>query len=232
MKEKSIGVFLVGLSCVFPSACGSPTGPSGPSTLLSVNVVDPQDINAVSTFNSCVGHAYPQTNSPNSAKNYFWPNSTNFSTIDRLREYAACAGTTAQTPADLSPNEFDRGQTLHLNCDGSSTTLRYFHLNFDPGLVGHHVNAGDFMGYAALLGTGQTPYGSWQFSGNFDIAVSEQDDSRTENYFARLDATAFAAWAARGLTSISQTINAGNPTCSSYSSNVGDPGIFVFTPAR
>ena len=46
--------------------------------LLTANVVDPQSVNAVSLFNSCEGHSYPQSNSPNSAKNYFWPNSTNF----------------------------------------------------------------------------------------------------------------------------------------------------------
>jgi hypothetical protein len=30
---------------------------------------------------------------------------------------------------------------------------------------------------------------------------------------------------------VSQTM-AGNQTCSSYTSNIGDPGIFSFTPSR
>ena len=45
-------------------------------------------------------------------------------------------------------------------------------------------------------------------------------------------AAAFGAWSARGVTSVSQTVNAGNPTCTTYSANIGDRGIFVFSPLR
>ena len=213
------------------SACHGATGPGSTVPLLA-NVVDPENVNAVSTFHSCVGHAYPEQNSPNSGKNYFWPNSTNFSTTNLLREYAACDGTTGQTSADLSADQQDRGQTLHLNCDNSSTALRYFHLNFDPGMVGRHVRAGDFLGYASMLGTGQSPSAIWQYSSAFDIAVSDGDDRNTENYFATLSASAFAAWGPRGLTSVSQTLTPGNPTCSGYSADIGNPDIFLLTPVR
>jgi hypothetical protein len=221
-------VSAVALVCVASAACNSSTE-SNP-VLLTANIVDPQSVNAVSMFNSCAGHAYPEQNSPNSGKNYFWPNSTNFSTTGILKEYAACDGTATQVSDDLDPNEMDRGQTLHLYCDKSSTALRYFHVVFAPGLVGQHVSAGDFLGYASMLGTGQTPSTTWQNSSNFDIAVSEQDDSRTEDYFAKLSPAALAAWSARGLASVSQTINRANPACSTFTSGIGSPDVFSFAP--
>ena len=190
-------------------------------------------VNAVSKFNSCVGHAFPQPNSPNSGKNYFWPTSANFNSTDQLRLYAACDGTTGQNNDDTndpSPSATSRGPSIHLFCDNSSTGLRYFHINVTPGTLGQHVKAGDFLGYAVMLGTGQTPAATWPFSSNFDIAVIEGDDSVTVDYFAKLTASAFAAWAPRGLTFLSQTLFPGNPTCASYSSYIGDPGILSFTP--
>ena len=217
-------------------ACGgSPTGPngSGPAVALTANVVDPESVNAVSDFNSCSGHPFPENTSPNSAKNYFWPNSTNFSTNGVLPEYAVCNGTAGQNSDDTAANEQDRGQTLHLYCDNSSTSVRYFHLAFTQGLLGQHVHAGDLMGYASMVGTGQAPSVTWQNSSNFDVAVIQKgNDNTTQNYFAALDASTFAAWAARGLTSVVQTVNPGNPTCASFLSAPGSPDIFVFTPAR
>ena len=218
------------LAAVSPLACKNSTGSS--PTQLMANVVNPQDVNAISLFNSCVGHAYPGPAAPNSAKNYFWPNSINFATNTALRLYAACDGTTAQPADDLSPDEVSRGQTMHLYCDNSSTALRYFHLVFDPGLVGKHVTAGSLLGTASMVGDGQSPAATWQNSSNFDIAVSDQDDSRTENYFAMLGASAFAAWAGRGITSVGQTAKPGNPSCPSYTSQVGDPDIPELAPAR
>ena len=218
-------------ACAAAAAChgGSPSGPSGPSVVLTANVVDPMTVNAVSKFNSCSGHAFPD-GSPNSAKNYFWPNSTNFSTNGVLREFAACDGMIGQNSDDTSANEQDRGHTYHLYCDSSSTMVRYFHLDLAAGGPGAHVHAGDFLGYAAMVGTGQVPSATWQNSSNFDIAVSEGDDNSTEDYFAKLGSSAFAAWAPRGLTSVSQTINPGNPTCPTFASNPGSPDILSFTP--
>jgi len=212
------------------SACGSPTAP-GDALMLPANIVDPESVNAVSAFHSCAGHAYPQQNSPNSGKNYFWPNSTNFSTTNVLKLFAACDGKITQESSDLSPNEFDRGQTVHLKCDNSSTSLRYFHLNYTPGLIGRHVGAGETLGHASMIGTGQSPSDRWQFSSNFDVAVSDGSDDNTINYFAKLGPSAFGAWGSRGLTSPSQTL-AANQTCGTYTSNIGDPGVFSFTPAR
>jgi hypothetical protein len=133
-------VVLAALS-VSPLACTSATASSPRS--LTANVVDPNDVNQVSKFNSCEGHAYPEQNSPNSGKNYFWPNSTNFSTNTVLKEYAACDGTAGQTAQDQSADQQDRGRTLHLVCDNSSTRLRYFHVNFTSAVVGKHVSAID-----------------------------------------------------------------------------------------
>ncbi len=229
MNRIAVFVFAaLGVSAIM--ACHNPTGPNGPALLLSANVVDPMTVNAVSKFNSCAGHAFPMTNSPNSAKNYFWPTSTNFNSTDQLREYAACDGTTGQNSDDTAANEQDRGQTIHLSCDNSSTALRYFHINVAPGTLGQHVKAGDFLGYASMLGTGQSPSATWQNSSNFDIVVTEGNDNSTEDYFAKLSASAFSAWGVRGLTSVAQTINPGNPTCSSFSSNIGAQDIFSFTP--
>ena len=197
--------------------------------MLSANIVDPASVNAVSMFNSCSGHAFPD-GSPNSAKNYFWPNSTNFSTNGVLREFAACDGTINQNSDDTNANEIDRGQTYHLNCDGSSTMVRYFHLVLNGGLFGQHVRAGDVLGFASLLTPGQAPSATWQNSSNFDVAVSDGDDNGTEDYFAKLNAPTLAAWSTRGLSSVGQTINPGNPKCPAFASGVGSPDVFSFTP--
>ena len=214
------------------AACHGGTEPSGPPLLLSANIVDPESVDAVSMFNSCSGHPFPQNDSPNSAKNYFWPNSTNFSTVGQIQEFAACDGTIGQNSDDTNPNEMDRGQTVHLYCDHSSTSLRYFHLVFDASLIGQHVTAGTRIGAASMLGSGQAPSVTWQNSSNFDIAVIDGDDSRTQNYFSKLDAATFAAWSARGITSVAQTINPGNPTCANFLSGVGSPDIISLTPVR
>ena len=215
------------------AACHNLTGPSAMPTEL-LNVVDPASVNAVSLFNSCVGHPFPQPNSPNSGKNYFWPTSANFSTNDQLTVFAACTGTVRQTSSDTSADQQDRGRTVHLFCDDSSTSLRYFHLNFAASLLGQHVRAGEAMGHASMLGTGQvpSPIPAWYYSSNFDVAVADGNDSATENYFARLSPAAFAAWSARGVTSLSQTVISGNSTCSTYNSDISNPGILVFSPSR
>lgn len=230
-RGATLGLFLLLSVCV--AACQNATGPSSTYVEL-VNVVDPESVNAVSLFNSCVGHPFPQPNSPSSGKNYFWPNSTNFSTNDRIRVLAACTGVVRQNSSDTSGDQQDRGRTVHLFCDGSSTSLRYFHLNFASSLLGQRVGAGEFMGYAALVGVGQapSPIPAWYYSSNFDVAVMDGNDSKSENYFARLSAAAFAAWSARGLTSLSQTANPSNRTCTSYNSDVSNPDIFVFSPSR
>jgi hypothetical protein len=189
-------------------------GRAGPALLLPANVADPATVNAVSKFNSCSGHAFPQPSSPNSGKNYFWPTSSNQSTNNQLRLYAACDGTFNQNTNDTndpSPIAASRGPSVHLFCDNSETGLRYFHINY-TGTLGQHVRAGDFLGYAAMLGTDQTPAATWQFSSNFDVAVIEGDDSVTVDYFAALTSSAFAAWAARGLTSVTQTLNTRVPS--------------------
>jgi hypothetical protein len=225
---------VVSAASAFLSACHSPTGPSGPALLLPANIVDPMTVNAVSQFNSCVGHAFPQPTSPNSGKNYFWPTSATSNTTDQLRLYAACDGTTSQNTNDTndpSPVTAGRGLSIHLYCDNSSTGLRYFHVNVTPGLLGQHVRAGDLLGYAVMLGPGQSPAATWQFSSNFDVGVIQGDDSVTVNYFAALSGSALGAWAARGVTSVSQTVYPGNPTCASYSSYIGGPGILPLTPA-
>lgn len=213
---------------------GGPTSPtaSGPAMLLPANVVDPASVNAVSQYNACVGHAYPLPTSPNAAKNYFWPTSTNFSTTDQLALYAACDGTTSQTNSDTNDPTSVRGANMHLSCDNSSTGLRYFHLNALAGVIGRHVTAGEKLGYAVMVNAGQAPSSAWQFSSNFDVSVIDGSDNVTANYFSKLSASAFAAWASRGVTSVAQTTFAGSPTCGSYSSNVGEPGILVFTPIR
>lgn len=230
--RKALALLTTGF--LIPACGGGPTSPGGdgPAIQLSANIVDPLTVNAVSQFNACVGHAFPQPSSPNSAKNYFWPNSTNFSTTDQLPLYAACDGTVSQNSNDTNDPTSTRGAMFHLWCDGSSTGSRYFHVNMAAGLVGRHVRAGDALGFAAMLDTGQARSSAWQFSSNFDVAVVEKDDSATVNYFAKLTSAAFSAWASRGLTSVAQTNFVAPSTCSSYSSNVGQPGILSFTPTR
>jgi hypothetical protein len=230
ITARRIARVLAGAPLLVAACSGSPSGPTGPPAALTANVVDPATVDAVSKFHSCSGHAFPD-GSPNSAKNYFWPTSANVSTTNQLREYAACSGATSQNSDDTAANEQDRGFTIHLTCDNSETQVRYFHINYTPGILNAHVSAGDFLGYASMLGTGQSPSATWQNSSNFDIAVSEGNDNATEDYFSKLSASAFAAWASRGLVSPSQSINAANPTCTSFTSNPGDPDILSFEPA-
>jgi hypothetical protein len=228
LRLRAIAV-LAAAASLATADCHNPSEPSGPPAQLTANVVDPAAVNAVSKFNSCSGHAFPD-GSPNSAKNYFWPNSSNFSTNGVLTEYAACDGTTGQNSDDTSANETDRGVTIHLFCDGSSTQVRYFHIIYLPAVFNARVKAGDVLGAASMVGTGQAASVTWQNSSNFDIAVSDGGDNATEDYFAKLNSTAFAAWAARGLSSVAQTINPGNPTCPNFLSAPGSPDIFSFTP--
>ena len=225
-------VLMFGLLTVFASIdCNRVTG-SNP-TQLTANVVDPLSVDAVSLFNSCVGHPYPESNGPNSAKNYFWGNSTNFGTNDQLKEFAACSGTMNQNIDDTNdPSEFIRGESVHLFCDDSSTSVRYFHLNFAPALLGQHVTAGDFVRFASLAAAGQS-WPNWRTSSPMDIAVNFGDDSKTQDYFASLDGAAFAAWSARGVTSISQTTKPGNVSCTNWQAYPGSPNdVLSFTPAR
>ena len=224
-------VLLVLATAFVSTDCNRVTG-SNP-TQLTANVVDPQSVDAVSLFNSCVGHPYPLSNAPNSAKNYFWGNSTNFGTNDQLKEFAACSGTMNQNNDDTNdPSEFVRGESVHLYCDNSSTSVKYFHLNFDPSLLGHHVSSGDFVGFAALAQAGQS-WSNWQTSSPMDIAVNVGDDSRTQDYFASLDGAAFAAWSVRGVTSISQTTKPGNVSCANWQAYPGSPNdVLSFSPVR
>ena len=217
------------LICLSPLACGSPTEPS---IQLLANIVDPNDVNAVSAFNSCQGHPYPQPDARNSAKNYFWPNSTNFSSTTLLKEFAACDGIVDQSTQDKGADQIDRGRTVHLYCDGSSTRLKYFHVTFAPSILGQHVKAGTLIGYAATLGNGQMPSMSWMYSSNFDIAVSEGSDDNTVDYFVKLSGLALAAWSARGLSAATPTTRAGNVTCGSYNAIFTAPDVIVFSPAR
>ncbi len=226
MRKRVLPILVLLLAS--PLACKQVTAAN--PVLLTANFADPNDLNAMSEFKSCVGHAF---NGPNSAKNYFWPNSTNFSTNGVLKFFAVCNGVTSQNSDDTSdPTESILGQTIHLTCDSSSTAARYFHITYPPGSLGHHVSAGDLLGYATMLPNGSQPAPSWQKSTNFEIVVVEGDDSRSEDYFSKLDAPTFAAWSARGITSISQTIVPGNPSCTSYSSEIPFPGIVVFSPLR
>ena len=217
------------------AACHNPSGPDGPELLLPVNVVDPGNVNAVSKFNSCVGHPFPQQNSPNSGKNYFWPSSAYSSTNGQLPIYAGCAGTITQPQDDTndtSAQAQSRGQAFHLPCDNSSTGIRYLEITFSPDIIGRHVAAGGTIAYADLLGSGQTPAPTWQFSSTFDIAVYEGTDTSTVDYFSALSQSALSAWASRGVTSAAQTVNPGNPTCASFNATVPAPDIVSFTPAR
>ena len=200
--------------------------------LLLANVVDPNDVNAVSAFHSCQGHAYPQPTAPNSAKNYFYPTSQNFSSNTLIKLFAACIGTAKQSPQDMSADQQIRGRTLHLYCDGSSTRVKYFHVNFDAQVLGRHVQAGDQLGTASLLAEGQAASTQWQYSSDFDVAVSERDDDHTEDYFSKLSGAALAAWSARGVTAATATTRADNPRCTSYNAVFGEPDVILFSPAR
>ena len=231
-------ISVLALLCVGPvllAACHNPSGPDGPELQLPVNVVDPANVNAVSKFNSCVGHPFPQQNSPNSGKNYFWPSSAYNSTNGQLPIYAGCTGTITQPQDDTndtSAQAQSRGQAFHLSCDNSSTGIRYLEITFSSSIIGKHVAAGDSIAYAELLGNNQTPAQTWQYSSTFDIAVYEGSDTSTVNYFSALSASAFAAWASRGVTSAAQTINSPAPTCSSYNANVPAADIVSFAPPR
>ena len=224
--------FTLALFGLLPISCGPGLRRTGPPILFGTNIVNPSDVNAVSKFYSCSGHPYPEQNSPNSQKNYFWPNSTNFNTSSSIAIYAACDGTINQTNDDTNDTSGSsgttRGMTVHLFCDNTSTALRYFHLN-PTGQIGGHYSAGNQIGYADVFGGGSV---IWQNSSNFDVAVSDDNDNSTVDYFLKLNVSAWQAWSPRGLTDITQTWVSAPITCPSFNALVTDSvNIYSFSPA-
>ena len=206
---------------------------SGPPASL-VNPVDPAEIHHVSKYNSCCGHAYPEQDSPNSAKHYFYPVDSLVNTNDRIHVYAACAGKVVQENRDMDSQAIPgigepRGQHFHLYCDGSSTRLRYFHVNHAAALLGSHVDAGALLGTADVRCQVGTPPNPEQCS-DFDVAVSDHSDEETASLFSRLTPEALAAWAPRGLTSVSQVLRTPAPTCEAYACAHEEPDTFTLSP--
>ena len=189
---------------------------SGPPIQFSVDALqNPAQIAKVSRFHSCLGHPYPEQNSTNSGKHYFYPiagsEDTGPTIITGLMAplpqagntqiflVAPCNGMLVLTSYDTQGNSqdmqntfgfadangkpTDRGNTYHFSCTGSQTSLRFFHLLLAPTItVNQPVLAGTVLGNADIR---CTPY----FPGNcsdFDIAVSEQDDSNVVDYFSKL----------------------------------------------
>lgn len=209
------------------TGCG-PGIEKAPPVLLSANFVRPDQVNAVSKFNSCCGHAYPQQDSPRSGKNYFWPNSTNYNSSGKIRLYAACTGSIKQTAQDTSN---DRGSTVHLFCENSSTAVRYFHGVYDVPLPSGKISAGSPIGYADVSST-SSPCPSWAFCTNFDVAVSDDSDDTTVNYFSKLDSASMAEWNNRGLSDPNATNISTTAPCANFSCNVSDSSqVFSFSPA-
>lgn len=64
------------------------------------------------------------------------------------------------------------------------------------------------------------------------MAVSNGSDSNTEHYFSRLSAEALAAWQARGLTAVSQTVSSSGQSCATYNSDITNPDVLSFVPSR
>ena len=88
------------------------------------------------------------------------------------------------------------------------------------------------LGFGILVGgANSAPSATWYNSSTINVAVADSSDNNTEDYFSKLDVATLAAWSARGVTtSVSQTINPGNPSCANFSSGVGSPDILSFIP--
>ena len=180
----------------------------GPPVQFTVDAIqNPAQIAKVSKFHSCLGHPYPDQNSLNSGKHYFFPvtNSEDTGPSDGSQPtpapghapitlVAPCNGSLLLASSDISANSGDmqdppngfseaRGYAYHFSCSGSQTSLRFFHLVLAPTIaVGQTVPAGTVLGIVDIR---CTPY----FPGNcsdFDIAVSEQYDEAVVDYFSKL----------------------------------------------
>jgi hypothetical protein len=191
---------------------------SGPPIQFSVDAIqNPAQIAKVSRLHSCLGHPYPEQNSTNSGKHYFYPASGSEDTgptivsgltapvpqagNTQIFVAAPCNGMLVITSYDAQGNSQDardtqgftdangnptsRGDTYHFSCSGSQTSLRLFHLLLAPTImVNQPILAGTVLGNADIR---CTPYFPGSCS-DFDIAVSEQDDSNVVDYFSKLTA--------------------------------------------
>jgi len=205
----------------------------GPAVNLTASPLAPDDIMYVSKFHSCNGHAFPQIDSPNSAKHYFYPIYSKENTNDLVPLYAACSGTVKMMQNDRGESELPnglgvRGRRFHLFCDDSSTGLEYFHVNFDDSLLGTHVKAGDLLGHADTRVGGVCQHGGCS---NFDIAMADGSDDAQVSLFSRMDATVLALWVARGITDVSVVTRSPGPTCTTWRTpNSDSDNWFTLTP--
>lgn len=189
---------------------GKPAENSTPT--ITVSPIDPTPITAVSKFRSCSGHDFspgvrgrggPDTERARSMKNYLQTDLT----LDAVGEVEIRAPFDGQI--EIRSEQFDLGKQVYIHADGWA--LRLFHI--DPSVEdGAEVKAGDKVGSIVpanaqeMLGRQLGPDGKPN-PYQFDIAVTNRDDTEFRSMFDLMDDNVAAEWAARGFTKENTTIS-------------------------
>ncbi|MCS7009702.1 MAG: hypothetical protein NZL93_07175, partial [Chthoniobacterales bacterium] len=171
--------------------------------LITSNVVNPNDIAAISKFRSCCGHTYRSSGEPDcSMKTYLRAKSVFGNSTNQVKIYAPFDGEV------ISINESEH----RIDCYGVGTKqgsqieiapyarpdlkVRLFHV-IPIVSVGKVVRSGEHIAYADLRGCVN---GSPSGPSDFDVSV-EGTLNRKLPYFDYLSDSALQAWINRGLSS-------------------------------
>lgn len=179
---------------------------------ITVSPVDPARVTAVSKFRSCSGHDFspgargrggPDSERARSMKNYLQTDLA----LDAVGEVPILAPFDGRI--EIRSEQFDLGKQVYVRANGWA--LRLFHI--DPSVEdGAQVKAGQKIGSIVpanaqeMLGKQIGPDGK-QRPYEFDIAVTNQDDSDFRSMFDLMDTKVAEQWAARGFTKDNTTIS-------------------------
>ncbi len=191
-SESVVAVALAAALAIAVPGCGTDERILG-------NVVDPQLLAAVTKFRSCCGHSFAVGESNRTMKHYLVPKPSFIGGDHALPVHAPCDGKITS----ISPEEHRldclggavRGDQVRIVCRARpDVSVRIFHVN--PTRGPGSVDSGELLGYADLRAC--NPDGGSLYA---DIDVSVEKLASMYSYIEWLDDGAFAAWAARGLSS-------------------------------
>ncbi len=162
------------------------------------NVVDPQNLSALTKFRSCCGHSFAVGETNRTMKHYLVPNASLMGTDNGLPVYAPCDGELVSITPEW--NRLDclggvvRGYQVRIvPRERPDVSLRIFHVN--PTRGPGAVESGEQVGYADVR------FCSYGGQGYADFDVSVEKLGAMYSYIDWLDDGAFAPWKARGLAS-------------------------------
>ncbi len=167
--------------------------------ILTDNVVDPQNLSALTKFRSCCGHSFAVGESNRTMKHYLVPISSFMGTDHSLPVYAPCDGELVSITPES--NRLDclggvvRGYQVRIVPRARpDVSVRIFHVN--PTRGPGAVKSGEKVGYADVRACSQD--GSQGYA-DFDVSIEKL--GAMHSYIEWLEDGAFVPWAARGLAS-------------------------------